>query len=438
MSIATFHGFIETTADTLLIFEACRRGILPKINRRLQDRERGAIQSGTVFVFDEKESGIKRWTDGLVWSPSRILGNFLIYRELDNRDGNQGRTDRRRSEDAEPERDYEDEDECTNMATTSTVIDRNRERALVGSLTNSYKFKQNGLIKKTMSIVLNGSSQHLISYYTKEDVLAHRLQTPSSIPALASLPIAPDLLLRQSFRIPPTLEQGADPFDKRHNASPSISTSSPMSNGSSTSIPMTVMHQTRRRRRNMSEEDQIVDVPRKLSRNSWDEAYARDGRSSSSMMVCPTGSGDQTWFDTRYEPHQLVQYPNYPNHIHDDSGNRNSRTLVTADAFATTSVPMQMPSTLPPPPSREAYYSRKAPELQQHSHFQPPQHPQQRKVSRTFQMSTYEEPQFHTSYSPLSFPEPYPTPSPLTLNTAHKLPPTMHYPIHRANELEYC
>lgn len=56
----TFHGFIETTTDTLLVFEACRQGILPKINRRLQERERGAVKSGTVFVFDEKESGTKR------------------------------------------------------------------------------------------------------------------------------------------------------------------------------------------------------------------------------------------------------------------------------------------------------------------------------------------------------------------------------------------
>lgn len=56
----TFHGFIETTTDTLLIFEACRRGILSKITRRLQECERGAVRSGTVFVFDERESGKKR------------------------------------------------------------------------------------------------------------------------------------------------------------------------------------------------------------------------------------------------------------------------------------------------------------------------------------------------------------------------------------------
>lgn len=54
----TFHGFVETTTDALLLFEACRRGLLPKISRRLQERERYIIRSGSVFIFDEKESGI--------------------------------------------------------------------------------------------------------------------------------------------------------------------------------------------------------------------------------------------------------------------------------------------------------------------------------------------------------------------------------------------
>ncbi|KAG0735549.1 hypothetical protein G6F57_007338 [Rhizopus arrhizus] len=183
----TFHGFIETTTDTLLVFEACRQGILPKINRRLQERERGAVKSGTVFVFDEKESGIKRWTDGLVWSPSRILGNFLIYRELDGRE---------LLDDKQPNRPYIDEEHKTS----------DQERALVGSLTDTYKFKLGGLIKKTLSIQVNGSSQHLISYYTKEDVLDGKLSTPSSIPELSSIRISPDLFMQQNFRIPLSLE----------------------------------------------------------------------------------------------------------------------------------------------------------------------------------------------------------------------------------------
>lgn len=207
----TYHGFIETTTDTLLIFEACRQGVLPKINRRLQERERGAIKSGTVIVFDEKESGtsdaqrvplsesifelllgIKRWTDGLIWSPSRILGNFLIYRELEGRELLDEKTSNMLSTN-----DFQyNEEYKTN----------NRERALVGSLTDTYKFKKGGLIKKTLSIQVGGSSQHLISYYTKEDVLSGKLLTPSSIPQIASFQISPDLFMQQNFRIPLSLE----------------------------------------------------------------------------------------------------------------------------------------------------------------------------------------------------------------------------------------
>lgn len=73
-----FTGFVETTYDALLVFEAGRRGLIPRVTRRLTEDERSMVKSGAVFIFDESESGIKRWTDGLVWSPSRILGNFLV------------------------------------------------------------------------------------------------------------------------------------------------------------------------------------------------------------------------------------------------------------------------------------------------------------------------------------------------------------------------
>ena len=83
--IETFYGMVDSTVDALRIFEMCRQGKLGRVQRRLQERERRMIRSGSVFVFDEQESGIKRWTDGKLWSPSRILGNFLIYRELERK-----------------------------------------------------------------------------------------------------------------------------------------------------------------------------------------------------------------------------------------------------------------------------------------------------------------------------------------------------------------
>lgn len=36
------------------------------------------VGSGAVFIFAVEESGMKRWTDGRGWSPSRIDGNFLV------------------------------------------------------------------------------------------------------------------------------------------------------------------------------------------------------------------------------------------------------------------------------------------------------------------------------------------------------------------------
>jgi hypothetical protein len=70
----TYFGYIDSTFDALIIIEACRQGILKRVAHRLSEPERRRIRSGSVFVFEERESKIKRWTDGRIWSPSRILG----------------------------------------------------------------------------------------------------------------------------------------------------------------------------------------------------------------------------------------------------------------------------------------------------------------------------------------------------------------------------
>lgn len=151
-------GWIETTGDALLILEAARRGLIPRVTRRLVDSERKMITSGSVFVFDEDESGIKRWTDGFFWSPSRILGNFLLYRETEKRGAGHrsSRADREHNPDATDPSNYNVEGVKSEGQTLSRPrseasrlgIDRQRERSLVGSLTNSYKFKPGGMMKK--------------------------------------------------------------------------------------------------------------------------------------------------------------------------------------------------------------------------------------------------------------------------------------------------
>lgn len=146
------------------------------------------------------------------------MGNFLIYRELDKRvPGDKKLSISSASSNDARQRSYSADQSAI---TTSISTDRNRERRLVGSLSDSYRFRKDGLIKKTMSIVVNGVHQHLISYYLPNDIIENKLRTPSSVPELASLEISPDLLVKQNFRIPPMVEP---PFDQ---ADPSLTMNS--------------------------------------------------------------------------------------------------------------------------------------------------------------------------------------------------------------------
>ncbi|KAI9343728.1 Gti1/Pac2 family-domain-containing protein [Zopfochytrium polystomum] len=59
---ATYFGYVESTHDALIIFQATRLGILKRWSRRMDDSERERlVKSGNIFVYGETESGIKRW-----------------------------------------------------------------------------------------------------------------------------------------------------------------------------------------------------------------------------------------------------------------------------------------------------------------------------------------------------------------------------------------
>lgn len=168
-----WSGWIETTGDALLILEAARRGLIPRVTRRLVDSERKMITSGSVFVFDEDESGIKRWTDGFFWSPSRILGNFLLYRETDKRGaGHRGVRSDPPPSDINEQSHYNVEgvklegQTLSRPKTDGLTVDKHRERSLMGSLTNSYKFKPDGLMKKVGFSGVRFVSGTILTFHT--------------------------------------------------------------------------------------------------------------------------------------------------------------------------------------------------------------------------------------------------------------------------------
>ncbi|BCR88976.1 camp independent regulatory protein [Aspergillus chevalieri] len=215
----TFTGYVATTTDALILFEACLTGVLHHVPRRPHDRERShLVRSGSVFIYEENSSGIKRWTDGVTWSPSRILGNFLVYRELEKpfppgeKKRAMKKANRRPAPPSRPGEPYPRHDSTAQSYSPSPSSsgpfggDRTHqsevERALVGSLVDSYGFKDSGLVKKTMSVTVAGVTHHLVSYYSVDDVMRGVLSPPSMVESLRCIRPRMELTQKQSFRAP--------------------------------------------------------------------------------------------------------------------------------------------------------------------------------------------------------------------------------------------
>jgi hypothetical protein len=216
----TFYGHIASTQDALLLFEACLSGTINQVARRPHDRERASlIKSGNVFIYEEHSSGIKRWTDGVAWSPSRILGNFLVYRELERPfpPGEKKRAMKRSKRSPGVNKAPAPYGGLSNGATNgynaasataskfdsaNSSLSKETERSLVGSLVDSYEFKEEGLVKKTVSVTVGGVSHHLVSYYTVADVMNNKFSTPTKDSRFQHVTPRHDLITKQNFRSP--------------------------------------------------------------------------------------------------------------------------------------------------------------------------------------------------------------------------------------------
>ncbi|KZZ92431.1 cAMP-independent regulatory protein pac2 [Moelleriella libera RCEF 2490] len=165
----TYHGYVRTPGDAIKLFEACRRGLLPRVQRRLSEKERQSIRSGSVFVWDEREAGMRRWTDGKSWSASRVSGSFLTYREMEGKRGNGFGTARRGTGKTPDSSRGSDEDHD----------DGEHE---------GYRYKADGLMKQSFSITTSsGQHLHLISYYSRPQSGQAELPQPSSDPSLRAI-----------------------------------------------------------------------------------------------------------------------------------------------------------------------------------------------------------------------------------------------------------
>ncbi|KAJ8100493.1 Gti1/Pac2 family-domain-containing protein [Lipomyces tetrasporus] len=170
-TMETYYGHVRTPFDAIILFEACRLGILPRVQRRLSEKERMAIRSGSVFVWDEREAGMRRWTDGKSWSASRVSGSFLTYREMEGKRG--GGTYGGPLVPSPSRRGDNDDEERSDS-------DRGDDGP------DGYRYKPDGLMKQSFSIQTSSHLKlHLISYYSRSQVHhGQDLMQPSHDPAL--------------------------------------------------------------------------------------------------------------------------------------------------------------------------------------------------------------------------------------------------------------
>ena len=165
----TYHGHVRTPADAIILFEACRIGLLPRVQRRLSEKERQSIKSGSVFVWDEREAGMRRWTDGKSWSASRVSGSFLTYREMEGKRGGSHAAQASRAGKTPDSTRGSDED--------------GGEGGEEGP--DGYRYKPDGLMKQSFSITTStGQHLHLISYYARSHPTVPGLNQPSTDPSL--------------------------------------------------------------------------------------------------------------------------------------------------------------------------------------------------------------------------------------------------------------
>lgn len=166
----TYNGYVRTPADAILLIQACYNGFLPRVDKRLSPKQGRSIRNGSVFIWEENETGLRRWTDGRKWSPSRVSGRFLVYREMESKTTNPSMTQ------TAPEQN-----------TTSESPRQKRDfRSVVGiDEVQSVERPKSQLMKLSFSIASpTGQHWHLINYYHQSDLSINDLREPITDPSL--------------------------------------------------------------------------------------------------------------------------------------------------------------------------------------------------------------------------------------------------------------
>lgn len=177
-------GYLHSYNEAFLIVHAVRLGLVQPVKERLSHTERENIKSGDIFVFVEDDCGIKRWTDGKIWSPSKILGHFLLYKEVPKH--------------------------LSKSAIKKRNASNKRERVI--SIHSQIRSDEFSLFKKTISVEHENKSYHIIAYFQPIFDKRGISQLPFFRSLNAALDSNPELFSDESFEI--VKSQNVDLYEK--------------------------------------------------------------------------------------------------------------------------------------------------------------------------------------------------------------------------------
>ena len=126
------NGYIHSYKDAELIVHSVRLGLFKPTEKRLSKEERDSLSTGSIYCFVESEYGMKRWTDGRIWSPSKVFNEFLVYKEVPKH------------------------------LSKSSLKKIPKEKRVKTKFSTSRSLE---FFKKTISIPFDGKTYHIISYY---------------------------------------------------------------------------------------------------------------------------------------------------------------------------------------------------------------------------------------------------------------------------------
>lgn len=165
-------GYIHDITDAVMLVAAVNSGILPLVDNRMKAVNiMHLIISGNVFVFDGTSH---RWTDGHQWTPSRMNGHFLMYREKFGRRKKpraRGKVSMTRTGRAKAKVNHLPGSQDLDLSCQD--LDMSHEDLV-----------PHGLIKKTVPVESDGKQYRVVSYYQPEELEAGKLMRPTQDPWL--------------------------------------------------------------------------------------------------------------------------------------------------------------------------------------------------------------------------------------------------------------